>query len=87
MGYVASAMSDARHLAKGEFAPVFASGLLGMMVGAIIFGPLADMFGGRRMILCCFVGFPSFIIRLRKSACLGLVPAGGGQCLPATFKR
>jgi AAHS family 4-hydroxybenzoate transporter-like MFS transporter len=57
MGYVAPAMSDAWQLAKGEFAPVFASGLLGLMVGAIILGPLADMFGGRAMILCCLFLF------------------------------
>ena len=39
LGYVAPVLSKAWHLRPGALRDVFAAGLFGMMVGALIFGP------------------------------------------------
>jgi AAHS family 4-hydroxybenzoate transporter-like MFS transporter len=51
IGYVAPAVAQEWKLARGSLGPVFSAGLLGLMIGALIFGPLADKTGRRRIIL------------------------------------
>ncbi|MBR0849739.1 MFS transporter [Bradyrhizobium diazoefficiens] len=51
IGYVAPAVAQEWKLARGSLGPVFSAGLLGLMIGALIFGPLADKIGRRRIIL------------------------------------
>lgn len=51
IGYVAPALVEAWHLDKAALAPVFASGLVGMMLGGLFFGPLADRFGRKRFVV------------------------------------
>ena len=41
--------------AKTALGPIFSSGLLGAMIGALTFGPLGDRFGRKRMLLIAAV--------------------------------
>ena len=52
IGYVAPTLSQAWHLAPGALGPVFGSGLFGIMLGALVGGPLADYIGRKRVIIC-----------------------------------
>jgi AAHS family 4-hydroxybenzoate transporter-like MFS transporter len=60
IGYVAPALVQAWHLDKAALAPVFALGLVGMMLGGLFFGPLADRFGRKRFIVICTALFGVF---------------------------
>src|SRR6201994_368994 len=60
IGYVAPALVQAWHLDKAALAPVFALGLVGMMLGGLFFGPLADRFGRKRFIVVCTALFGLF---------------------------
>jgi AAHS family 4-hydroxybenzoate transporter-like MFS transporter len=60
IGYVSPALVQAWHLDKAALAPVFALGLVGMMLGGLFFGPLADRFGRKRFIVICTALFGVF---------------------------
>ena len=45
IAYVGPALSSDWHLARGALRTVFSSGVLGVAIGALIIGPLADRFG------------------------------------------
>lgn len=57
MGYVAPALSRDWHLAPGALGPVFAAGLFGLLLGAILCGWLADVVGRRAMVIACTAAF------------------------------
>lgn len=57
MGYVAPALSAQFHLANGALVPVLTFGLVGMAIGALIFGPIADRIGRRPVLLICPIIF------------------------------
>src|SRR6202795_3320652 len=42
IGYVASALAKDLGLSRSVLGPVFSAGLFGLMIGALLFGPLAD---------------------------------------------
>ena len=57
MGYVAPALAPELHIARQALGPVFSSGLVGIMIGALLFGPLADRVGRRPVLILCTVLF------------------------------
>ena len=59
IGYVAPALAREWGLTKGALGPVFSAGLFGLMIGALVFGPLATASGARRS---------SFSRRLRSAS-------------------
>src|SRR6266705_4011428 len=57
IGYVAPALAKEWGLSKGALGPVFSAGLFGLMIGAPLFGPLADRVGRKKIIILSTLAF------------------------------
>ena len=57
IGYVAPALAREWGLSKGALGPVFSAGLFGLMIGALLFGPLADRIGRKKIIILSTLAF------------------------------
>ena len=62
IGYVAPVLSKAWKLKPGALKDVFAAGLFGLMLGALIFGPVADRVGRKAVIILCTIAFSVFTL-------------------------
>jgi MFS transporter, AAHS family, 4-hydroxybenzoate transporter len=57
MGYVAPVLEKALGISRSMLGPVISSGLVGMMIGALVSGSLADRFGRRPVLIGCTIIF------------------------------
>ena len=53
LGYVAPALIATLNVTRAELGPLISIGLVGMMLGALTFGPLADRFGRKNILIVC----------------------------------
>ena len=60
IGYVAPSLAKEWHLTKADLGPVFSAGLFGLMIGALLMGPLADRIGRRKIIMFSTLAFGLF---------------------------
>ena len=62
IAFVAPALGKDLHLGRAALGPVFSSGLLGLMLGAVVFSPLADRFGTRPVLAICTLIYAIFTL-------------------------
>jgi AAHS family 4-hydroxybenzoate transporter-like MFS transporter len=74
IGFLAPAIRAEWQLSAAQLAPLFGAGLAGLMAGAFLFGPLADKFGRKSVLIVCvlFFGLAS-IASAYSSSLWGLV--------------
>ena len=57
MGFVAPSLLQQWRISRVALSPILSSGLVGMLVGALLFGPLGDRLGRKRILVFCTIWF------------------------------
>ena len=57
MGFVAPSLLADWHITRVALSPILSSGLVGMLAGALLFGPLGDRLGRKRVLVLCTLWF------------------------------
>jgi MFS transporter, AAHS family, 4-hydroxybenzoate transporter len=70
IGYTAPAIAAAIHLPMPQFGQVGSAGLVGAAIGALSFGPFADLFGRKGFMILAMVVFAIFSYMTAQSASL-----------------
>jgi AAHS family 4-hydroxybenzoate transporter-like MFS transporter len=75
IGYIAPAIKAEWALAPQQLAPLFGSGVIGLMVGAMAIGPLADRFGRKTILLISVASFGIFTLAAALATSLHMIVA------------
>jgi MFS transporter, AAHS family, 4-hydroxybenzoate transporter len=75
IGFLVPAIGAQWSLTPIELAPLFGAGLLGLMLGAFLFGPLADKFGRKPILVVCVSAFGLMSLASSWSTSLAMVVA------------
>lgn len=62
MGFVAPVLKQQWGISTTDLAPVMSAALIGLAIGAVISGPLADKFGRRKLLIGNLIGFGVFTL-------------------------
>jgi Sugar phosphate permease len=62
MGFVAPVIKQQWGITTTDLAPVMSAALIGLAVGAVISGPLADKFGRKKLLIINLIGFGVFTL-------------------------
>lgn len=57
IGYIAPALREEWGLQPAQLSPAFGAGLFGLLIGSLLFGPLADAIGRKRVLLVAVLVF------------------------------
>lgn len=89
IAYVAPALSTAWHLQRGALGPVFAAGIVGVALGALLIGPLADRYGRKRVLVSTVLYFAAVSLAITQAGNLSellvlrfLIGLGLGAVVP-----
>lgn len=75
IGYIAPVLKQEWALQPSQLAPAFGAGLVGLMVGSFIFGPIADMTGRKRVLLVSLLVFGLGTLASAYSTSIGMLVA------------